>query len=406
MPSKFKLRAGLNTALLLFLSLSLFAQTSITGRVLNSTDKQPVVGATVQVKGGKSATLTGSDGTFTITSSTIVKTLVITTIGYESLQVPVNGNSVGDVTLSATTTSLNDVVVTGYTTQKKKDLTGAVSVVNVKDMKDIQAGNPQQMLQGQASGVTVITSGAPGGPVNVFIRGVTSFGNTDPLYIIDGVQLPYNNVNATDIESVQILKDASASIYGVRGSNGVVIVTTKRGKLTGKPTLTYDGYVGTQQPLSGNPFHLLNAQELANALWQASKTSGNVDPVTGNPVSSQYGKGAVPVLPDYINVGGSSGVSAGSPLIDAAKYNVDYNKGPIYLTVPAAKEGTDWFHALFKPAPIQSHNVSMAGGSEKSQYYFSLGYFNQQGTLIDTYLKRYMARVNTTFQVSKGSQCW
>jgi TonB-linked SusC/RagA family outer membrane protein len=402
MPTKFKLLAGLNTAFLLFLSLSLFAQTSITGRVLSNTDKQPIVGATVQVKGGKSATLTGSDGSFTITSSQKVGALVITIVGYESLTVPVKGNSVGDIMLSTSTTSLNDVVVTGYTTQKKKDLTGAVDVVNVKDMKAIQAGSPEQMLQGQAAGVTVITSGAPGGPTNVFIRGVTSFGNTDPLYIIDGVPLSFHDINANDIESVQILKDASASVFGVRGSNGVVIITTKRGKSVGKPTLTYDGYIGTQIPLSGNPFHLLNSQELANALWQASITSGNVDTNTNLPVSAQYGKGATPVLPDYINVGGTSGVKAGSPLLDPTKYNVDYNKGPIYLTVPANKNGTDWFHELFKQAPIQSHNISLSGGSDKSSYFFSLGYFNQQGTLIDTYLKRYMARINTTFQLTKG----
>jgi TonB-dependent starch-binding outer membrane protein SusC len=396
MPTKFKLLAGLNTALLLFLSLSLFAQTSITGRVLSSTDKQPVVGATVQVKGGKSATLTGSDGSFTITSSQKVSALVITIVGYEALTVPVKGNSVGDIMLSTSTTSLNDVVVTGYTTQKKKELTGAVAVVNVKDMKNIVSGSPEQMLQGQAAGVTVITSGAPGGPSNVFIRGVTSFGNTDPLYIIDGHQLPYHDINANDIESVQVLKDASASIYGVRGSNGVVIITTKRGHASGgRPTLTYDGYIGMQQPLGGNPFHLLNSQQLANALWQANITSGQVDSL-GNPTSQQYGKGATPVLPDYITPGGAH---EGDPSVNPALYNVDYTKGPIYQITRANKQGTDWFHELFKPASIQSHTIGLSGGGDKSAYYFSLGYFNQQGTLIDTYLKRYMARMNTTFSL-------
>jgi TonB-linked SusC/RagA family outer membrane protein len=399
MPTKFKLLAGLNTALLLFLSVSLFAQTTVTGRVLGSTDKQPIVGATVQVKGGKSATLTGSDGSFSITSSQKVSALIITIVGYEPLTVAVKGNSVGDVMLSTSATSLNDVVVTGYTTQKKKDLTGAVDVVNVKDMKAIQAGSPEQMLQGQASGVTVITSGAPGGPTNVFIRGVTSFGNTDPLYIIDGVQLPYHDINAQDIESVQVLKDASASIFGVRGSNGVVIITTKRGKSVGKPTLTFDGYAGTQIPLSGNPFHLLNAQELANALWQADITSGQVDTGTHLPTSQQYGNGATPVLPDYITPGGAK---AGSPQVDPSLYNTDYTKGPIYQITAANKQGTDWFHELFKPAPIQSYNIGLQGGSDKSTYFFSAGYFNQQGTLIDTYLKRYMMRMNTTFALSKG----
>jgi TonB-dependent starch-binding outer membrane protein SusC len=396
MPTKFKLLAGLNTALLLLLSVSLFAQTTVTGRVLASADKQPVVGATVQVKGGKSATLTGSDGSFTITSSQKVSNLVITIVGYESLTVPVRGSSVGDVMLSTSTTSLNDVVVTGYTTQKKKDLTGAVAVVNVKDMKSIQSGSPEQMLQGQASGVTIITSGAPGGPTNVFIRGVTSFGNTDPLYIIDGVPMDFHNINANDIESVQVLKDASASVYGVRGSNGVIIITTKRGKSIGRPTITYNGYLGNQVPVGGNPFHLLNSQQLANALWQADITSGQVDTTTGFPSSQQYGKGATPVLPDYITPGGAH---EGDSSVNPALYNVDYSKGPIYQITRANKTGTDWFHELFKPAVIQSHTIGLSGGGDKSTYYFSFGYFNQQGTLIDTYLKRYMARMNMTFNV-------
>ncbi|HCL84138.1 MAG TPA: SusC/RagA family TonB-linked outer membrane protein, partial [Chitinophagaceae bacterium] len=210
--------------------------------------------------------------------------------------------------------------------------------------------------------------------------------------------LPFHDINSNDIESVQVLKDASASIFGVRGSNGVVIITTKRGKSSGKPTLTYDGYYGTQLPLSGNPFHLLNSQELANALWQADITSGQVA-ANGYPSSQQYGNGATPVLPDYITPGGAS---AGSPAVDPSLYNVDYSKGPIYQITAANKQGTDWFHELFKQAPIQSHTVGMSGGSDKSQYYFSLGYFDQQGTLIDTYLKRYMARMNTTFNLTKG----
>src|SRR5450432_471996 len=148
MPTKFKLLAGLNTALLLFLSLSLFAQTTITGRVLSNADKQPVVGATVQVKGGKSATLTGSDGSFTITSSQKVSALVITIVGYESKQVSVNGSSVGDIMIAASATSLDDVIVTGYTAQKKKDITGAVTVVNVANMKSVPGGNTEQLLQG------------------------------------------------------------------------------------------------------------------------------------------------------------------------------------------------------------------------------------------------------------------
>src|SRR5579862_3965830 len=187
MPTKFKLLAGLNTAFFLFLSLSLFAQTSITGRVLSSTDKKPVVGATVQVKGGKSATLTGSDGTFTINSSQKVGALVITIVGFEAVTVPVTGTNVGDIMLSISATSLNDVIVTGYTSQKRKDITGAVAIVDIGDAKKIPSTSSEQLLQGQASGVTVINSGAPGAASTVFVRGISNFGYTAPLYVIDGV---------------------------------------------------------------------------------------------------------------------------------------------------------------------------------------------------------------------------
>ncbi|HTQ65982.1 MAG TPA: carboxypeptidase-like regulatory domain-containing protein, partial [Puia sp.] len=173
----------------MLLSSSLLAQKTVTGRVISNADKQPIVGATVQVKGTKVATQTGADGTFSITSSKEIGTIIITVVGFESLQIPVSGRpTVGDVVLSLSATSLNDVVVTGYTAQRKKDITGAVSVVNVNEMKAVPLGSPDQMLQGQAAGVTVIGSGSPGSQANIFIRGISSFGNTYPLIIVDGVQ--------------------------------------------------------------------------------------------------------------------------------------------------------------------------------------------------------------------------
>jgi TonB-linked SusC/RagA family outer membrane protein len=387
-------------AVFLLASTCLFAQRAVTGKIFSKTDKQPVAFATVQVKGTTTAAQTSADGTFTIRVPSDNSVLVVTVIGYDKLELPVGGRSdLGEILLTTNTSALNEIVVTGYTAQKKKDITGSVAIVNVKDMKAIPSGSPEQMLQGQASGVTIITSGAPGGPTNVFVRGVTSFGNTDPLYIIDGVPGGLHDLNSNDIESLQVLKDAGAgSIYGVRGSNGVVVITTKRGK-AGRSTITYDAYYGTQRPLPGNPFHLLNSQELANALWKADIQSGQVDTITGLPVSQQYGKGAAPVLPDYITPGGAM---EGDPRVDLSKYNVDYSKGSIYQITKANKQGTNWFHELFRPAPIQSHTLSMSGGSEKSTYYFSLGYFNQQGTLLETYLKRYSAKINTTFNVKKN----
>ncbi len=398
MPSRTKLLAGLCSVFFLLLSSSLFAQTKITGRIIGSSDKQPIAGATVQAVGGKAATLTSSDGTFELPVTKAPRELRISVVGYQPMTVPVTGDAVGDILLTTNSTSLNDVIVTGYTSQRKRDVTGAVAVVSVKDMKNIVTGSPEQMLQGQAAGVTVITSGAPGGPSNVFIRGVTNFGNSDPLYVIDGVPGAYHDLNAQDIESVQVLKDAgSASIYGVRGSNGVVVITTKRGKSGGgRPVINYDGYVGTQRPVGGNPFHLLNTSELASALWKASIASGQVG-ANGNPNSAQYGNGTAPVIPDYIL---PVGKSEGDPSVDTSLYNVDYSKGDIYQITKANKKGTDWFHALFKPATITSHSIGVNGGGDKSTYYFGAGYFDQQGTLLATYLKRYSMKLNTTFALS------
>jgi len=395
MPTKFKLLAGLNTAFLLFLSLSLFAQTSITGRVLASADKKPVVGATVQVKGGKSATLTGSDGTFTINSSQKVNALVITIVGFESVTVPVNGTNVGDIMLSISATSLNDVVVTGYTAQKKKDITGAVAVVDIKNMKEVPGTSTEALLQGQAAGVTVINSGNPGGGSNIHIRGITSIGNVDPLVIVDGVQSSMHDLVMSDIESIQVLKDAGAvAIYGIQGSNGVVIITTKRGH--GKATISYDGFYGSQQPLKDG-FKLSGSQTYADALWLQSYNAGQI------PGNTWFGQGgatyAPPTLPAYLTpLPYSNATGTPNPnytaLQDPTTYNIPNNQ-----ITKTALVGTDWFHEIFKPAPWTQHTLSASAATDRSSYYFSFSYLDQQGTLIETYNKRYSLRANTVFNV-------
>lgn len=395
MPTKFKLLAGLNTAFLLFLSLSLFAQTSVTGRVLSNTDKKPVVGATVQVKGGKSATLTGSDGTFTISSSQKVNALIITIVGFESVTVPVNGTNVGDIMLSISATSLNDVVVTGYTSQKKKDITGAVAVVSVKDMKEVPGTSPEALLQGQAAGVTVINSGAPGVGSNIRVRGVGSIGNVDPLVIVDGVQSDMTNLNMTDIESIQVLKDAGAvAIYGIQGANGVIIVTTKRGH--GKATISYDGFYGSTQPLA-NGFNLSGSQTYADVLWLQSYNAGLI------PGNTWFGQGgptyAPPTLPAYLTpTPYSNATGTANPnyvaLQDPSTYNIPNNQ-----ITKTALVGTDWFHEIFKPAPWTQHTLSASAATDRSSYFISFSYLDQQGTLINTYLKRYSLRANTVFNV-------
>ena len=413
MPKKINLpaRVALVALLLTFFSFAVTAQKIVTGKITSGREKQPLVGATVAVRGTNVATQTDVDGGFKITVPNDKSIIVVTAIGFETMEISTSGRNNVTAELKETTSSLNEIVVTGYTAQRKKEITGAVSVVNVKDLKSIPTGTAEQMLQGQAAGVNIIGSGSPGEGSNVFIRGITSFGNVAPLVIVDGVQSApgdlstLHDLSANDIESVQVLKDAQAAIYGARGSSGVIIVTTKRGR--GKATITYDGYYGTQRVLSGNPWHKANPQQMADLLFLAAFNSQQVNPDSaavcpGCVISQQYGTGLKPVLPDFIKAGNLSGVSASNPAVNISKYNDNYAKGDLYLIVPANKSGTDWFHALFKPAPIQSHTVTASGGTDKSAYLFSFNYFDQQGTLLNTYLKRYATRINTLFNVKNN----
>ncbi|WP_423347326.1 SusC/RagA family TonB-linked outer membrane protein [Larkinella sp. VNQ87] len=376
--------------LLLFLSLftcvMALAQTPITGNVTGADDQKPIAGATVLLKGSTTnGTVTDAGGKFTI-SVPAQAVLVVSYIGYQAQEIPVGNQTSISVVLTPSATSLSEVIVTGYTSERKKDITGSVSIVDMKAVKSIPAGSAVQALQGQAAGVNVISSGAPGSPANIFIRGISSFGNTQPLVLIDGIQAELNDVSADDIESIQVLKDAgAAAIYGVRGSNGVLVVTTKKGK-TGQPTLSYDAYYGTQIPQQGNVFNLLGSQDFARLTKIAYPNTGLF----------QNG------LPDFTYRGrGATGVgNAGDPAVDPAKYNFDANNpANNYLIQAVNKTGTDWFHEVFKNAPITNHNLTASGGTDKSNYLVSLGYFNQQGTLIKTYLQRYSARVNTQFKV-------
>ncbi len=374
------------TALLLCIGLfSASAQKTVTGRVINSGDKQPIAGATVQVRSTGIATQTDNNGTFSVRVPADSNALIITVVGYEQLDVPTTGKtSIGDIGLHSTTATLNDVVVTGYTAQRKKDITGSVAVVNMANAKQVPSGSTEAMLQGQAAGVTVINSGAPGGASNIRIRGITSIGSSDPLVIIDGTPGNLHDLNINDVQSIQVLKDAgAASIYGVRGSNGVIIVTTKKGR-SGRAQLTYDAFYGTQRPLK-HAFDLADPTETGNALWREYLNDGLV------PADKQYGSGPTPVVPDYIT---PAGAMEGDPRTNPATYALYSNQ-----ITRANKAGTDWFHEIFNPAPVMSHNLSASGGSEKSSYYYSFNYFDQKGTLMNTLLKRYSVRVNNTYSL-------
>ena len=386
MPTRKKLlaRTVMLATLFALLSAGAYAQKTVSGKVTNKANGQPIPGATIQLRGTSTVTVTNAEGIYSINTKGTGGTLVATVVGFEPVEQPINGRNLISFALTETTASLSEVLVTGYSTQRKKDITGSVAVVNVNNMKSVPSGTTESILQGQASGVSVINSGAPGGGSNIRIRGITSLGNSNPLVIIDGVQGSLHDLNVNDIESVQVLKDAgAAAIYGVQGSNGVVIVTTKKGK-SGKAKVTYDAFVGTQRPLK-NGFNLANTPEYASVIWAQAKNSGV------NPSHPQFGNGASPVIPDYIT---PSGAKEGDPNTNPAAYDINKNQ-----ITRANKVGTDWVHETFKPAMIQSHSISVSGGNDKSAYLFSVGYFNQQGTLINTYLKRYSVRLNTVFNV-------
>ncbi|RYZ19054.1 MAG: SusC/RagA family TonB-linked outer membrane protein, partial [Sphingobacteriales bacterium] len=293
--------------LLFALFLGTYGQTTaqdareIQGTVVDNNGQATLPGVNVVIKGTSRGTATGANGQFTI-SAKPSDVLIFSFIGYVTKEVTVNSQTTINVSLTSDLQLLNEVVVTGYSSQRKKDITGSVAVVDMKAVKSFPAGSAVQALQGQAAGVNVITSGVPGASSNIFVRGVTSFGNTQPLVLVDGIQADLNNISADDVESIQVLKDAgAAAIYGVRGSNGVLIVTTKKGK-SGKPTITYDAYYGMQMPLPGNPFDLLNSQDFMKV----------VNIATPNNILFANG------MPDYLYAGpGVAGVAkAGDPAVD------------------------------------------------------------------------------------------
>lgn len=396
-------------SLLLIISTA-FAQKTISGKVTNS-QNQPVSGATVQVKGTNDATQTNSEGIFSIRVPNDKSVLLVTFVGLEPLDVPIDGTrSTVNISLKEAVSTLTDVVVTGYTSQAKRDITGSVAVVNVKELVANPGSNIQSLLQGRAAGVTVGTSGVPGAGANVRIHGYSTFGNNEPLYVVDGARVSaITELNPNDIETMQVLKDASAaSIYGSAAAGGVIIITTKRGKV-GRPKITYDAYYGWQN--FDKRLDLMNAKEYGDYLYLLAKNSNNLTPA-GEFKHGQYagptGTSKTPIIPDFIFAGGgqpggkSGGIAAGDPAADPAKYKLDLfdvNGPGTYLIVPANKEGTDWLGAVLQEAPQMNHQITASGGTENSNYLFGLDYFDQKGIVYTTRYKRYAIRANTSFTI-------
>ncbi|MBC8984287.1 TonB-dependent receptor plug domain-containing protein [Pedobacter sp. N36a] len=353
----------------------------------------------VKIKGTSIGAMTDLNGNYAINTVSADVTLVFTYIGFMTKEVFAADKAIVNVESTEAPTSLGDVVVVGYAAQKKKDLTGAVSVVNVSEMLKQPTASVANLLKGQASGVTVLGSGQPGEQPQIKIRGINTFGNNSPLSVVDGVPTErFADINPNDIESVQVLKDAgSAFIYGSRAANGVIVITKKKGK--GKVQVIYDAYYGTQRPKTGNVWDLLSPAEMATLKRRMLINSGET-----NLKDDLYGNGPTYELPDYIL---PKGAKEGDPSVNPNLYNVipffisdaEYKK--FYRITRANKEGTNWYEEIFSPAPITSHNVTVSGGSDQGNYLLSANYFNQKGTLMNTYLERYTLRSNTQFNISK-----
>ncbi|MDQ6480371.1 TonB-dependent receptor [Dyadobacter sp. LHD-138] len=373
---------------------------TITGGVTSSADGNAIPGVSVTLKGSTTGTVTDSDGKFSINVKAESVTLVFSSIGFIKQEIVVpNAQSVVNLVLVDDVKALTEVVVTGYASQRKQDITGAVTVISPKELTALPAASVTQMLQGRAAGVTVGNDNSPGGGTMVRIRGFGSINNNSPLYVIDGVptQGTLNQLNPNDIESMQVLKDASAaSIYGARAANGVVIITTKKGK-PGAPSITFDFYTGTQRP--GKMLDLLNTRELGEYLYQSDLGAGKNPSVTSPSVQYKFDENGKQTIADYIY----PNVYGGLPATYTYTNDIaDPNLGKTAFNITKAnKEGTDWQDVIFDPAPISNYQIGASGGSNTAKYAISANYFKQNGILKYTNYKRYSIRANTEFKKGK-----
>ena len=331
----------------------------VTGQVIDQ-EGEPLIGATVRVKGAQGGSVTDIDGNFQLEAPQNA-TLIVSYVGFKDLEVDVRGRSaLGQIQLESDYSLLEQVVVVGYGTQKKADLTGSVSVVNADELKRVSNSNISTMLEGKVAGVQITSDGQPGADPAVRIRGIGSFGSTAPLYVVDGVPMgtTIRDFSPNDIETIQVLKDASAgAIYGSRAANGVVIITTKNGKKDQPLKVDYKGYFGIDV-IPSSTYDVMNAEQYSQYLGQACLNSG-------------------------------------TPL--AGGYSLNPETGRYQF-----QDGTDtnWFDEVFKTGIRQNHNINLSGGSAHSTYNIGLDYFSQKGTLegAGPNYDRFTARVNNTME--------
>lgn len=371
-------------------------------------------GVNILVKGTAQGTASDADGKFSISVPSDDAVLVFTFIGYSTKEVPVGTQTTISTAMAPDQETLDEVVVTGYGVDKRREIAGAVSIVKAKDLTVTPTGNVEQLLQGRIPGVTVIANGQPGSTAQIRVRGFGSFGGNAPLYVVDGVPVEsVDFLNPDDIETTTVLKDAaSASIYGARAASGVIVYTTKKSKRNQKLSVTYDGMFGFTTPGKGQD--MMNPTDFAEWTWNAQRNTEDANAAAaGRPVDyathfanfnhPQFGGGLTPVIPDYLVVGGQSGVSGNINLEDhRALYNVDPRKGSTYQVIRANKAGTDWYDEITRTAPLHRQTLGFMGGTDSYTFYVGLSAQEQDGILLEQDFKRYAARVNSEFDVVKG----
>jgi TonB-linked SusC/RagA family outer membrane protein len=398
---------------LLFLALivcgtAVYAQNNqVSGTVTDATSGQPLAGVNILVKGTSQGTVTHKDGSYQLNVPSLSDTLRFTFIGYATKNIPINGKTHIDVQLSSTIVTGKQMVVIGYGTKQQNEVTGAISSVSTQDLQEQPTASPVKALQGQAAGVTVVSSGQPGQSPNIRIRGSNTFGDNAPLYVVDGTPTrDISSLNPNEIASMSVLKGAAAaSIYGSRASNGVIVVTTKTGQ-KGKVQVHYSAYGGFSMPPHGNVWNLADAKEQMKIMWNATLNAGKTPsslPQFYNPTDTTK-----PYYPLYIQPTGIR--DADDPAVDPDKYFVDPNYtskdelSSFYYITKASQQGTNWFQELFSPGAIMNQNVAVSGGSDIGNYLFAVNYFHNAGNIPNQFLKRYSIRANTNFQVGDNIQ--
>ena len=373
-------RGGVLLLLLFGVAVGAGAQSMTVSGTVSDEGGEPLIGASILVQGTTTGTITDYEGKYSLEVKKGA-TLVISYTGYSTQSVEVGSETTINITMATDAEILSEVVVTGYQTQRKRDISGAVSVVETDDLETIVASSFAQKLAGRAPGVTVSSSGAPGDVTNVRIRGISSFGNNDPLYIIDGIPVQDQgnlNLNPNDIETMQVLKDAStASIYGSRASNGVIVITTKQGK-AGKTKLSYNGSVSAVNPVKGwNDILITDASEYLDMTKQFFENGGAA-------------------LPSYVQNGQlTQYIFPASNSVDESTY--DRYSNPIMKT----SSGTDWWDEITRTGITQDHNLTISGGNDVATFAIGAGYLDQQGVLVYNDFQRANLRANSSFKIGK-----